>query len=633
MARSLTTAVHWSLNYIARKSWLRRALLALALLVTLDILINAWQSWRDFRAVDAHAAQQLNTQASLITARIENRLQAVSVSMAQTAEMLDNQTLSNNELAQLASAMRPALGDALIAVFAPDGRLLAGSRSGADNLVPGLDLLLTRVRDEPSALFTDLTVWTQAAVFTFAKGHRDRSGKLDAVIIHVLNLEQHPLAGMDLPAGSSVLLLDSAGRVISRYPAVLSIPVGQKLDDRPASPDPTPTTRYLRSSLDGTEQLVATRRIPLGSTASYWTVDVGLAVDVYRAPVRQSLYLNLAGVVTVLVMLVSAMLLVRRERRLYDQVQQFARLVSTIVKNIPTPVVAVQTGSGNVLVANEAMLSAFGALAGEGQPFARLFVDPERWNEAEETNQSEAVAMLTRNGPRYMLLHSTLLPLDLQADGSEVLLVTLVDVSREQQQLTQLRTEAEVDALTGLANRRRFERAAGQAVARARREHAPLSLLALDLDRFKLVNDTYGHTAGDCVLAVVARVLESALREDDVAARVGGEEFAVIVPDATLEHARMVAERIRASIQNTPIALEGGRTIAQTVSIGVASYHDGEDDLTATHERADAALYAAKNAGRNCVRITVPGHSGSEKPIPPPSSDSGSPIPDGGQGW
>ncbi|WP_063750856.1 sensor domain-containing diguanylate cyclase [Paraburkholderia nodosa] len=606
MARSLTTAVRWSLDYIARKSWLRRALLALAVLVTLNILINSWQSWHDFRAADTLAAQRLNGQASLITARIEDRLQRVSVSTAQIENMLDSQTLADAELTQLAMDMRPALGEVLIAVFAPDGRLLAGSSAGVGNQVPGLESALARVRNDPSDLVTDLATWAQEAVVIFAKGHRNRGGELDAVIVQVVNVEQRPLEAMNLPAGTSVLLRDSADRVIARYPAAFAMPPGQKLIDGTATTGPTTTTRYLLFPLDGTQQLVATRRIPLGSTASYWTLDVGLSVDVYRASVRQSLYLNLAGAATVLVMLASAILLVRRERHLFDQVQQFASLISTIVKNMPTPVVVVQPGEGKVLVANESMLAVFGAVAGAGQPFARLFVEPTAWTDTQSVRQDETIAMLTRDGPRHMLLYSTRLPLGVQAEASDALLVTLVDVSDQHQQLTQLRTEADIDALTGLPNRRSFARAAAQAVAHARGQHRPLSLLALDLDYFKLVNDTYGHAAGDRVLAVVACVLEGALRAEDLAARLGGEEFAAILPDTTVEQAQTVAERIRTSIQNTPIALEAGQTISQTVSIGIASYHDGEDDIAAAHERADAALYAAKSAGRNRVHIAIP---------------------------
>jgi diguanylate cyclase (GGDEF)-like protein len=632
MKRSFTTGVRWSLDHIARKSWLRRALPALALLVTLDILIGAWQSWHDFRAADVLAAQRLDAQASLITIHIQDQLQDVSVSMAQIGNMVENRTLTDAGLTQLALAMRPELGEGLMAVFAPDGRLLAGSRAGAGNQVPGVDSLLARVRNEPSALVQGLDTWAEQAVFTIAKGHRNRAGELDAVMIEVIDLDQRVLEGVDLPPGTVVLLRDGTNRVIARYPSATSLPIGQKLNDSTATAGPTPTTRYMRSPLDGRQHLVATRRIPLGSAASDWIVDVSYAVSDFRANVRHSLYLNLASAGMVLVMLASAVLLVRREHDLHDQMRRFASQVSTIVENMPTPVAVIESDTDKVLLANEAMLAVFGAVAGAGQPFARLFVEPSGWAATQAANHDESVAMLTRDGPRHMLLHSARLDLGGNARESGALLVTLVDVSHQHQQLRQLRTEADVDALTGLANRRCFARSAEQAVARAQAQHSPLSLLALDLDYFKRVNDTYGHAAGDLVLAVMARVLEGALRENDLAARLGGEEFAAILPDTTVEQARTVAERIRASIQSTPIILEAGQTISQTVSIGIASYHDAEDDLVAAHERADAALYAAKSAGRNRVHVHLSDTSGSTETRPPAQSGSERPAPTTGKG-
>jgi diguanylate cyclase (GGDEF)-like protein len=181
-----------------------------------------------------------------------------------------------------------------------------------------------------------------------------------------------------------------------------------------------------------------------------------------------------------------------------------------------------------------------------------------------------------------------------------------VDITHQHHLLKQLRTEADFDALTGLANRRYFAKAAEKAVEHARRHHRPLSVLALDLDFFKRVNDTWGHAAGDRVLQVTARSFENALREDDLAARLGGEEFAAILLDTDLEQARTIAERIRVAVQDTPVSLESGATVSQTLSIGIALYDENESDLSATQERADAALYAAKNHGRNCVQIWVP---------------------------
>ncbi len=162
------------------------------------------------------------------------------------------------------------------------------------------------------------------------------------------------------------------------------------------------------------------------------------------------------------------------------------------------------------------------------------------------------------------------------------------------------RRDALHDALTGLPNRRAAEARLAVERARAHRSGAPLSLLMLDIDHFKRVNDRWGHADGDRVLAEVARRIRHEVRAGDLATRYGGEEFLVLLPDTALQAASDVAERIRGAIASEPVALGGGRVVV-TASVGVAQLRDGEDNA-ALVARADTALYRAKQQGRNrCV--------------------------------
>jgi diguanylate cyclase (GGDEF)-like protein len=156
------------------------------------------------------------------------------------------------------------------------------------------------------------------------------------------------------------------------------------------------------------------------------------------------------------------------------------------------------------------------------------------------------------------------------------------------------------DPLTGLRNRRYFGDALSLEVLRASRYGTALSVLMADLDHFKRVNDEHGHAAGDAVLVAAGATLLRLLRTTDVAARYGGEEIVVLLPQTDLDGAVALAERLRAAMAAGEWELEGGATIRVTVSVGVAQLgagSDGEQLLAA----ADAALYAAKRAGRNCV--------------------------------
>lgn len=161
------------------------------------------------------------------------------------------------------------------------------------------------------------------------------------------------------------------------------------------------------------------------------------------------------------------------------------------------------------------------------------------------------------------------------------------------------RADAAHDALTGLANRRAAHMRLEAACQRAQRQHGHLSVLMLDLDRFKQVNDRWGHADGDRVLVAVARALRDELRGSDLAVRYGGEEFMAILPDTDAADAMEVAERIRVRIEHLHIELPGTpMTITITISIGVATLLP-EETADSAVARADAALYAAKNAGRN----------------------------------
>jgi two-component system cell cycle response regulator len=163
------------------------------------------------------------------------------------------------------------------------------------------------------------------------------------------------------------------------------------------------------------------------------------------------------------------------------------------------------------------------------------------------------------------------------------------------------------DALTGVYNRRYIDRRLLEEIARARRQAYRISCMYIDIDHFKHVNDSVGHQGGDEVLREVASRIKAELRLSDALARFGGEEFVVLLIDANLESATMVAQRIRASIADTPFQLAGGETLAVSVSIGVATLDDFERDhaiegvAQTLVAHADTALYQAKEGGRNRV--------------------------------
>jgi diguanylate cyclase (GGDEF)-like protein len=158
------------------------------------------------------------------------------------------------------------------------------------------------------------------------------------------------------------------------------------------------------------------------------------------------------------------------------------------------------------------------------------------------------------------------------------------------------------DALTGCLNRRSLMRLAGQELARSERTGMPLTVVAIDLDHFKAVNDTFGHAGGDATLCAVVALLQNRLRLVDVVARTGGEEFVLLLPDTDAIAGAKVVEGLRQAIAAMELAYDG-RVIRTTMSAGVTQGIPRSDSWTAIMNRADRALYAAKHGGRNCVVV------------------------------
>jgi diguanylate cyclase (GGDEF)-like protein len=179
-------------------------------------------------------------------------------------------------------------------------------------------------------------------------------------------------------------------------------------------------------------------------------------------------------------------------------------------------------------------------------------------------------------------------------------LLTYGNVSELAEEAEALERLACSDGLTGLNNRRHFLVLANNEWARFQRYKRPLALLMTDIDKFKSVNDTYGHDVGDEVIKAVAGVLQASKRTTDIVGRLGGEEFALVLPEATLESALQAAERFRQLVANRVISA-GEQRVPITISLGVASADGQTSGFEEMLKQSDLALYEAKHTGRNRV--------------------------------
>jgi len=225
-------------------------------------------------------------------------------------------------------------------------------------------------------------------------------------------------------------------------------------------------------------------------------------------------------------------------------------------------------------------------------------------------NQSEwsfEGRVLTREGDeRWCRGVSTPIPIN---DDETVFNGLIVDITDQKEMEQELRRLATTDPLTGAFNRRHFLDLAGQEIARIRRHGHDLSVLMIDIDHFKKINDTYGHPAGDEAIKATVGAIRDRLRTIDVMSRFGGEEFVVMLPETAVAGGKVLAERIRQSISEMTVNWEGAE-IHFTVSIGLAAWQTSDDSIEGALKRADDGLYLAKSGGRN--RVVVADHSPTE---------------------
>jgi diguanylate cyclase (GGDEF)-like protein len=194
-------------------------------------------------------------------------------------------------------------------------------------------------------------------------------------------------------------------------------------------------------------------------------------------------------------------------------------------------------------------------------------------------------------------------PLGDHHDGNTRMLKSIRDVTEERKVQEQLKFLATIDSLSGLYNRAEFMNLAKREFDLAKRNNEELSLLIMDLDNFKIINDTFGHAAGDKMIREIGSIIKKSFRKTDIAGRIGGEEFAVVFKNTSLEEAKKVAEKFRETVAKRKVVYSD-HEISFTVSIGVTAIHGNIEDINDVEDMlkmADNALYKAKAKGRNRV--------------------------------
>jgi len=362
-------------------------------------------------------------------------------------------------------------------------------------------------------------------------------------------------------------------------------------------------------------------RLPEGQMDDFWWV-VSRVPPVDLSPPWQNHFAWIGlGALTLLAVLVWLWAVARARRAQAEHETRLQQKRLQAIGDTALDAVIMVDSQGRVQIWNRAAERLFGYGSGEalGRQLHELVSDPElvakvrrgmaqfaRTGRGSVFDQLREVQARRRDGssfPAEVAISA------FQMEGQWCAAGSVRDITRRKHDEQELKRLANTDALTGAYNRRRFLELAGQELARAKRYGGPLSLLMLDLDHFKAVNDNYGHEAGDLVLKDMVRVCQGVLREVDIFGRVGGEEFMALLPETGLDGGRNVAERLRAALAAAPVAADGNQ-ISYTASIGVAAL-ESEMTLEPLMKQADQAMYQAKQTGRNRVVVAGQDRTGS----------------------
>ena len=344
-------------------------------------------------------------------------------------------------------------------------------------------------------------------------------------------------------------------------------------------------------------------RVALGLSCSAATLGSFIAGSP-RSDINPGLILSLATINTVLVL--AQVRINRLQRQAWSaarKAEEASATLQTLLQAVPAPLVVTALEDGRLLEANAAARAYFGPeVLGETfsiqdfleGPAARAHAAPLAVDAA--PRETEVRLRLPDSTHREAMLVTA----QAVVGGLRALLTIVIDITQRKEMEVHLRRIAATDPLTGLANRSSFFNRSAAEIRRAERHGHPLAVAMLDLDHFKQINDTEGHEAGDAALKAFADLCRATVREQDLVARIGGEEFALLLSETRAADALPVAERLREAVAGLRRA---GAARRMTVSIGISEWWPQETNLEAALKRADRALYEAKQSGRNRTRI------------------------------
>jgi diguanylate cyclase (GGDEF)-like protein/PAS domain S-box-containing protein len=610
--------------------------LSLLMLIGIGGLLLWGLTWqRDFILADRHQTQA--TLAQVAEAQLVSTLRAARDVLEELSDMSqENGPSAPARQARIWQNERKVLPEAALMLIADEnGRITAASRPGiiGHSVVDADFFILPRNTPGTGELFVSppSRAFGQQRVIVLSREIQDANGRFRGIAALTLTDEslEKMLSGFRVKPSQAINLVHESGSIIARNPRLLSY------DETPLTGKDTLFSKHLASGrpltslladsgIDGQKKVGTALSINAGSIHlnKALVVTVVENADEVLAPWKRMANLLWAYVLLALLAIWYGAASYRR-RRDNENARVF---IDTLLAN-PDLIVVGLRGDGSIALFNTAAsnITEYSQQNVIGQNWFDLLI-PEaerplvRTNFARTLNQPNTptpfeTRLRTADGDERVIAWRTAVIKDKRRP-----LVILIgaDITLVRKREEELQTQAQMDALTEVANRRHFLDMGNRALAQARRHRYPLTVLMLDIDHFKQVNDTYGHQVGDRVLRTFAQLCRQSLREEDLLGRIGGEEFAIILPHADIEAACANARRIRERFASTIIRLADAVQFSCSVSIGISDLNPPHLSLDELLQQADLALYQAKHEGRNrVVTYTQPAELPPQQNPPP----------------
>lgn len=462
---------------------------------------------------------------------------------------------------------------------------------------------------------------TGQPAFTLSLRLLDKQGKFRGVVLASMNIGyfRNFYRSLDLDSSGTVVLLRDDGKLLVREPMSASM-ASMDISNHPLY------THYLKHSsagnlispspFDGKERLVAYRQ---GKDFPF-VVIASRSLSSIREPVLKRALLSGAGVVTFLLVIWGVVYIqfrsIERESQARQELEANHDFAESILDSVNSHI-AILDEHGNIIRTNQAWRNFGLAIGLRDDGIGMNYLEVCRRSGTADSQIAEEAAsgiasVILGARESFRMEFSCRFPGDQQWIELNVtplrgkkghVVLAYENINQLKLVEEQLRRLATTDVLTGLKNRRSLVEIGEAEFARARRYLQDLAVIMLDCDRFKNINDQYGHAVGDQVLVALANQIKASIRETDHAGRFGGEEFVIVLPHTPQEGAVALAERMRESIEISPVIIQGTE-IRYTVSLGVSFMTPDTESFGAMLNAADHALYRAKNSGRNQVQIS-----------------------------